>query len=514
MQKISDSTNTASADGGFTQGNPAAGVDATRITAEWLNAVQWELVNLIQASGSALDPASNWQLLHAIQALAGAAADFLKLTNRPTTLDGYGITDGMKKNAGGLISEPPVVKGKLEKVTTTQFFSMADETTDRPPFFTYGSGVHIAWPGGGTVGVDFIGGIAGDPWFGARRYNADGTGVWYKFLTNADFNPADKANLAGATFTGAVRVPAVSDGDSSTQAANTAFVSRALLGLLGTAPAAMNTLGKVAAAIGNNPDYAASVNAALGAKANLSNTLAGYGITDGYTKSQVDQYLNNKANKATTIGGYGIADAYTKNEIDQTTNYLLQLKADKSTTLAGYGISNAYTASQIDSSLALVNTAIAQRLSLNGGTVGGQTTFNVGGQTALSAGLILQNPTAGNSTVNMTMATPGGAVVLTTVGGSNTLYLRNHTTNYAALDAGDISSNGQACHTVKSFMKPAEGQWVALAGTTTVPAGGTWAYHIMSYNAAGAALGGNAGLVAGGTVLGGTNSHGFAWRIF
>ena len=44
-----------------------------------------------------------------------------------------------------------------------------------------------------------------------------------------------------------------------------------------------------------------------------------------------------KADKATTLAGYGIADAYTKTEIDQN-------KADKATTLAGYGITDAYTA--------------------------------------------------------------------------------------------------------------------------------------------------------------------------
>ncbi len=49
---------------------------------------------------------------------------------------------------------------------------------------------------------------------------------------------------------------------------------------------------------------------------NTPNTLAGYGITDAYTKTEIDSALSAKANTATTLSGYGITDAYTKTEID------------------------------------------------------------------------------------------------------------------------------------------------------------------------------------------------------
>lgn len=51
-------------------------------------------------------------------------------------------------------------------------------------------------------------------------------------------------------------------------------------------------------------------------KADKAATLAGYGITDAYTKQEADTLLNGKADKATTLAGYGIADAYTKTEVD------------------------------------------------------------------------------------------------------------------------------------------------------------------------------------------------------
>ncbi|MFL1556287.1 hypothetical protein [Pseudomonas sp. O11] len=63
-------------------------------------------------------------------------------------------------------------------------------------------------------------------------------------------------------------------------------------------------------------------------------TSAGFGITDVYTKTQMDAFLLGKANSANTIAGYNISDAYTK----QQTDAALLGKADKATTLAGYKI--------------------------------------------------------------------------------------------------------------------------------------------------------------------------------
>ena len=64
---------------------------------------------------------------------------------------------------------------------------------------------------------------------------------------------------------------------------------------------------------------------ALDTKADKATTLAGYGITDAYTKADVDTKLAGKADKATTLAGYGITDAYTKGDVDTRLNE----KADK-----------------------------------------------------------------------------------------------------------------------------------------------------------------------------------------
>lgn len=97
MQKIGDSTNTANAASEYTQGQPGSGVVSTLITPQWLNTVQRELVNVIVGAGITLDPADNSQVLKAIQAIQTAASTWAKLTGKPTTVSGFGITDAFTK---------------------------------------------------------------------------------------------------------------------------------------------------------------------------------------------------------------------------------------------------------------------------------------------------------------------------------------------------------------------------------------------------------------------------------
>ena len=96
---------------------------------------------------------------------------------------------------------------------------------------------------------------------------------------------------------------------------------------------------------------------------NKPTTVAGFGLTDVYTKSQADNLINAKATKATTLSGYGITDAYTISQADA----LLNAKAAKATTLAGYGITDGATKKElltIPSTTATLPETIAQPLSL------------------------------------------------------------------------------------------------------------------------------------------------------
>lgn len=97
MQKIGDSTATANGAGEFTQGQPGSGIDATMITAAWLNAIQREAANVVLGAGIALNPSDDSQLFKAIQAIQAAAHSWTKLTGKPTTVAGFGLTDAFTK---------------------------------------------------------------------------------------------------------------------------------------------------------------------------------------------------------------------------------------------------------------------------------------------------------------------------------------------------------------------------------------------------------------------------------
>ena len=97
MQRIGDSTSTANGAKEFTKGQPGSGVDATVITAEWLNAIQRELVNLVTGCGLTVTPGDDSQVLKAIQAIQLTAVTWSKLGGKPSTIAGFGISDAFTK---------------------------------------------------------------------------------------------------------------------------------------------------------------------------------------------------------------------------------------------------------------------------------------------------------------------------------------------------------------------------------------------------------------------------------
>lgn len=181
------------------------------------------------------------------------------------------------------------------------------------------------------------------------------------------------------------------------------------------------------------------VTAALNGYAPLATTLAGYGITDAYTRDEVDSAITaafnafatdisndgivntykelidyaathgaelttlvgqvaNKADKATTLAGYGITDAYTKTEADSAF-------AKKATTLAGYGIADAYTKTEIINSF--VDKTSAQSISgikdfANGLKIGGVSVVYNAEKNALilPCNLVVERGMAFNSSID------------------------------------------------------------------------------------------------------------------
>ncbi|WP_051399091.1 MULTISPECIES: phage tail protein [Pseudomonas] len=140
----------------------------------------------------------------------------------------------------------------------------------------------------------------------ARTINGvafDGTG-------NIAITDDSKAPLNSPVLTGDPRAPTPAAGDNDTSIATTAFVQAAIAALVNGSPEALNQLNELAAALGNNPNYATDMATALGLKANTeSPTLT------GTPKAPTAGIATNTTQIATTafvqavMAAYGLAGA-------------------------------------------------------------------------------------------------------------------------------------------------------------------------------------------------------------
>ncbi|HGT8900882.1 TPA: phage tail protein [Escherichia coli] len=75
------------------------------------------------------------------------------------------------------------------------------------------------------------------------------------------------------TFTGEPKAPTPATGNNTTRIATTAFVQAAITALINGAPATLDTLKEIAAAINNDPKFSTTINNALSGKQPLDETL-------------------------------------------------------------------------------------------------------------------------------------------------------------------------------------------------------------------------------------------------
>ena len=94
-----------------------------------------------------------------------------------------------------------------------------------------------------------------------------------KFSTTINNALALKAPLSSPALTGTPTAPTAAQSVNNTQIATTAFVKSAIAAMVGSAPAALDTLNELAAALGNDPNFATTMLNALAGKQPLDNTL-------------------------------------------------------------------------------------------------------------------------------------------------------------------------------------------------------------------------------------------------
>jgi hypothetical protein len=90
-----------------------------------------------------------------------------------------------------------------------------------------------------------------------------------------------KAPLDSPTFTGTPAAPTPSAGNNSTQVATTAYVDGAVAAIVDTAPEALNTLNELAAALGDDANFATAISTSLGEKLVKASNLSD--LTDAST---------------------------------------------------------------------------------------------------------------------------------------------------------------------------------------------------------------------------------------
>lgn len=139
----------------------------------------------------------------------------------------------------------------------------------------------------------------------------------------------DGAIIVGATpiafqWAGGLNAPTQAAGDNSAKVANTAFVQAAIAALVASSPAALDTLNELAAALGNDANFSATVTNALALKAPLASP-ALTGNPTAPTQAQFD----NDSSVATTafvqralgcfrsINGLGASYALTASDSGQ-----------------------------------------------------------------------------------------------------------------------------------------------------------------------------------------------------
>ncbi len=128
-------------------------------------------------------------------------------------------------------------------------------------------------------GIFFLG-VNGDFWY--NRYHASSGGSlirWENLKVDVDALKrliALKADLNSPVFTGTPAAPTAAVNDSSRQIANTEFVMRAITALIDSSPATLNTLNKLARAIGSDPNFATTVTNALAGKQPLNALLTAF----------------------------------------------------------------------------------------------------------------------------------------------------------------------------------------------------------------------------------------------
>ena len=161
--------------------------------------------------------------------------------------------------------------------------------------------------------------------------------------------PTAIARLASPTFTGTPSAPLAVTGTNTTQVATTSFVQQELNILTTGAPAALNTLDELAAALGDDTNYAATITTALGNKAPIASptftgtvTIPSGASISGFAPLASPTFTGTVAGVTSTHVGLGNVDntSDANKPVSTATQTALDLKLNLSDPSVDYYITN------------------------------------------------------------------------------------------------------------------------------------------------------------------------------
>ncbi|MEJ5072406.1 phage tail protein [Enterobacter ludwigii] len=131
-----------------------------------------------------------------------------------------------------------------------------------------------------------------------------------------------KAPLASPGLTGTPTAPTAAQTVNTTQIATTAFVKAAIAGLVGSSPAALDTLNELAAALGNDANFATTMTNALAGKQPLDSTLTNL---SGKDVAGLLSYLGlGEAAKMPAVRGSLSYSGWVRIPVSATQDFILQ----------------------------------------------------------------------------------------------------------------------------------------------------------------------------------------------
>lgn len=221
MRKVGSTTDTADANGEYTNGNVANGVSPTIINAEMLNTFQREMVNLVEGLGCTLNPDDDSQILKAINGVITG-----RILGVPRVITNSGMftkSSGAKKwkirilgGGGGSSAAPATGTGQVSVSNGGGAGAYAEGIYDVSALssatVTIGSGGvggTVISPYGGDGGTTSVGTLISAPG-GKAGLPAGPANPPFQPVANTNSNSPTNWNIVGSSGPGAEAAVAVS----------------------------------------------------------------------------------------------------------------------------------------------------------------------------------------------------------------------------------------------------------------------------------------------------------------